>query len=156
MHRADPPFLEPCSANTQDRLGMGVGTQYHPCSTGQSPALINQHTLIKRLAQGHTKILRRHRREIQNPWSPIPALTSPFPKFPGSSSLLCQHPGKRGRSCCDITSCRTRPLCIGSAMWNSCLLFPLCALSQAQHSLTGVFIPAELVKHKEKSLKNSF
>lgn len=135
---------------------MGVGIQYHPCVTGQGTALINQHMLIAWLAQGHTKIRCRPTREIQNPWSPILVLTSSFPKFPSGSSLLCQHPGRRGRSCCGITSCRTRPLCIGSAMCNNFLLFLLCALPWAQHSLTGFYIPAELGKHKEKSLQNSF
>lgn len=127
-----------------------MGAQYHPCSAALGSALINQHMLITRLAQGHTKILCRHRKEIQNPWGPILGLTSSFPKFPGSSSPLCQHPGRKGRSCCDITPCRTRSLSIGSAVCNNFLLFLLCALPRAQNSLSGFYLPAELVKHKEK------
>lgn len=152
MHQADKcPLLQPYSPNTYDRFWTGVTTQYHPCLTSQGTTLINQHTLITWLGPGHTKNLCRN---SKSPESYPSALTSLFPKLPSSSSLLCQHPGEAGRSCCNLTFCRTRPLHTGSAMWNNCLLLMLCALSSPEHNVRSLAFrdPAELVKREEKTL----
>lgn len=106
----------------------------------------------------HQKSLQTQKGNSKSPASYPSAVRALFPKLPSSSSLLHQHPGKAGRSCCNVTSYRTRPLRIGSAMWNNCLLLMLCALSPPEHNIRslGFRFPAELVKQEENNSLRSF